>query len=192
MTWDNDNKLDSKRIKDYIIYGNSIVRLYENTRRKYLEFHIGVMTFISIAISFFKNDLYSDKMLLLIIGTKIFYIFTFINIIFNLFIFGIKTKGIEKTNWHYRGVLIKENQKPSNNRKSNLKNNNIEKSKKRLKRFRLDLEENNLFEDDKKQYKNILIYQQKYFIYLTITRYTVLISTLILFICLFMNFLFLF
>jgi len=154
-----------ERIKNYIDYGYNITRVYEETRIKYLELHIIFVSLMSVAISYFQTFLKPEGQYLIRLGIIILIVSVIINLIVSIGIFAKKTKKIERTNWHYWKNITKES-----------------------KDFTINLDEENLIEDDKKQYRNLLIYQKRYFSLLRIIQVMTIVSVFILFIILIPSF----
>ncbi|MFX1329113.1 MAG: hypothetical protein ACFE91_13380 [Promethearchaeota archaeon] len=150
-------------MKNYIEYGHKITRIYEETRLKYLEFHVIFSGFISVAVSYFATFLKRDGQFLIGVGIIILLVLVIVNLLISIGLFARKTKQIKTTNWHYRNNITKE-----------------------IMGFIVDLDNQKLIEDDKKQYNNLLIYQRRYFRLLRITQIITIASMIpfFIFLCL--------
>ncbi|TKJ23993.1 MAG: hypothetical protein CEE43_02175 [Promethearchaeota archaeon Loki_b32] len=144
---------EEERLKNFIEYGHKITRVYEETRLKYLEFHLIFSGFISVAVSYFATFLNREGQSLIGLGIIILMILVIFNLIISIGAFSKKTEQIKRTNWHYRENITRKSKK-----------------------FRFDLDDKKLIEDDKQQYNNLLIYQKRYFCLLRITQTITVLS----------------
>lgn len=169
----------------YVNHANKIVRHYESVGKHLLELHIGLMGFFSLAIPFLYNFFNPIGQAWLIIGIVSLLFSTLANLCIELILFRIKTKGIEKTNWHYRGTLEQVKAKKS---ESKDKNPTKTKSKKEKVKYTLNLENIDKMSDLKKHLKNQYIFQRRYYRCACITETLVTVGIIGMTICLIISF----
>jgi len=182
----NENKIEDDRLILYIAHANEIVKHYESVRKHLLELHIGLMGFFSLAIPFLYGFFNPIGQFSLNIGIVILLFSTLVNLCVELIVFRRKTKGIEETNWHYRGKLEKVKIKElSSKEEKAVKEPN---SKNEKVKYNLNLENINKSSDYRKHLKNLYVFQQRYNRCAYTTETIVTIGLIAITICLIISF----
>jgi len=138
----NETEIEVERLILYMNHANAIVRHHERQRRYFLQLHIILTSIFAITVRFLY-DIHEDNdygKFSLILGMILLSITLLGNIVFELFICGRRTKGIEKSNWVYVDTLKKQNKK----------------------KYNLKLDSIGIIEDYKKNLKNLYIFEKRY------------------------------